>query len=137
MTIQDQRVAAAEIEGWTDIQPEEYAEMGFDPHSGAYEGPMRIVLTGRQPDMIGACACEIPDYLNSTDAAIRLVEVLEKEGWWFDISKKPNGPWTCAFSKPNGAHPFIHFSECPTAPLAITQAALRAKGRWVQEGDNE
>ena len=122
MTIQDQRVAAAEILGWR-LFP--YLEL---PNETLYAPPgFRVHISSAEP------FDNLPNCPEDHNDAFRLVEALYAEGFEPDINKRQHG-WTVTMWKSCNEYAVV---TADTLALAITQAALRAKGRWVQEGEGE
>jgi hypothetical protein len=122
MTIQDQRVAAAEMLNW-------YVE-----RTVGHEGPNgELVLdSGRPPGVSNSDPLQpLPNCPEDLNPAFRLVEVLEKEG--FRVRMDYDYGWSVKVSRFGKARiKTVRVTES-SLPLAITQAALRAKGRWVKE----
>lgn len=109
------RIKIAESLGWKMDYP---ALDDYDREILSWRNPM-----GRGP----LNEAYIPNYDTDANAALQLVEALEKDGWFPQIKLALNhskNKWGCAFSaygKPQ------HFATAPTLPEAICLAYCAVK----------
>lgn len=118
MTLDEMRIAGAEIEG--KIVDRER---------------MLIVVKNKKI----TTWFEIPNYPEDANDALRLCGVMDKLGWRLTLTIDQEGPFKGQFAADftTGTYAesdYVSVSVCdPSAPLAITLAALRAMGKGEEK----